>query len=91
MNMKDAAGHPLLNQHLRTYIDNWRRLGLVDVSYTGSLTGPTQYDWVEERPEMIAYKQTFADDQERSVDFDKGYIHPTDFGKAFGRVVGILP
>lgn len=78
------------NNMYSTYIDNWVRLGLVTVDYTAYLTAPGAYAWVETCDQII-YLRNYLNDHypERSVEYDRGMLAPTDFGKAFAAVVGI--
>ncbi|MCB5273672.1 hypothetical protein BJG92_01196 [Arthrobacter sp. SO5] len=84
-----SSGQPIVRDNLGTYIDNWIRLGLVEVSYTNHMTGENAYVWAEQRPELIAYKQALETTEGRTVEFDKGVMASTSFGKSFAKVVGI--
>jgi hypothetical protein len=85
-----SAGAPVVRPNLATYGDNWIRLGLVEVSYTNFVTRAGAYDWVDQRPEMVAWKAALAQKEGATVEFDKGSINPTSFGKSFAKVVGIM-
>jgi hypothetical protein len=50
LNLTDADG-PIVDPMLPTYVDNWVRLKLVEVSYDLKVTAPSAYDWTETRPE----------------------------------------
>lgn len=63
-----------------TWVDNWDRLGLVDVSYMTYRAAEDAYDWVLTRPEYLRY---CAEADENTIDFDKGIISATDFGRQF--------
>jgi hypothetical protein len=67
-----------------TWVDNWQRLGLVDVSYREHLTGDNMYDWVQTRPEYIRLSKR---PDITKIDFDKGVIKTKDFGQQFFRAV----
>lgn len=72
---------------LATYVDNWIRLGLVEVDYTHYLTKEGRYDWAMERPEA---KRLLAGLREgQTLDVDKGFIRPTDFGLSFADAIGV--
>lgn len=64
-------------------IENWKRLGLVDIQYDAHLTNETLYDWVTLRPEYIALKEEIGD----SLEIDKGLYSVTEFGKSFAKAV----
>lgn len=72
---------------LAASVDNWTRLGLVEVSYTHSLTAPGSYDWATESPEAKRLAAELLEGQ--ILDFEKGFIRPSDFGRAFSTAVGI--
>lgn len=85
----ELSGLPLYSKHLPTYVDNWVRLGLVEVNYTSWVTPPDAYDWVEARPETQRWKERLEVEEGKTVTFDKGIVYPTAFGLSFAGVVGI--
>lgn len=85
-----STGEPIHRENLGTFIDNWIRLGLVEVSYANHMTGADAYGWVEQRPEFVAYKQALEVTEGRRVEFDKGVMSSTSFGKSFAKVVGVI-
>lgn len=85
--LSNSVGHPLVDEMLPAYIDNWERLGLVRVDYASFLTAETAYDWVETRPEYREHAQGLR--QGESIAFEKGRIQRTAFGFAFAKAVGI--
>lgn len=101
----DSTGHVVLLNHLlqirnsvtqqaveiprfTAMVDNWIRLGLVEVTYTGYLNDPNSYLWVEQRPEFIKLNKLHANEA-RKVEYTKGYIVRTEFGKQFAKAVGM--
>jgi hypothetical protein len=74
---------------LPTYVDNWVRLGLVDVQYDEHLARAAAYDWVEEHPDFKAAKENQRDPVIISVEFVRGILRPTAFGVAFAKAVGM--
>jgi hypothetical protein len=70
------------------YIDNWIRLGLIDVTYAEALTttGEDRYSWVTTRPEFVRLVPQYAI-AEGVLAFDKGILRPTDFGRRFSKAV----
>lgn len=74
--------------NLATYVENWLRLGLVEVSYSEFATGEGVYDYVENRPEYKRYEASLSDGQK--IEVAKGYIRSTAFGESFARAVGII-
>jgi len=67
-----------------TWVDNWQRLGLVNVTYTEYRTGDGAYDWVHMRPEYVRLTER---PNVTKINFDKGLIRTTDFGRQFFRAV----
>lgn len=98
LNIRDNDGAPLLDQRIPTFVDNWIRLGLVEVRYDAWLTKDGSYAWVEERPEWLAFKQeveatTFVpreDAESISAEYQQGVLAPTAFGRSFGVAVGMF-
>lgn len=83
-----ASNLPLEVDLLPIWIDNWLRLGLVDVDYNRSLVDETAYAWVKDRPEF----QRLQGQDERgseSIAIEKGILQATDFGRRFARAVSL--
>ena len=74
---------------LPALIDNWCRLGLVEVDYNQHLTEPTSYDWVEQRPEMVRLKKDRETDTQK-VTYQRGVLRRTQLGARFALAVGLL-
>ncbi len=77
------------NPQLPAMVDNWIRLGLVEVSYDEFLLGSEIYSWAEKRPEYIRLKESYEKNGKK-VGFTKGQMKRTDFGKQFACAVGIV-
>lgn len=71
-----------------TYVDNWVRLGLVDVEYGTYLVRAGAYDYVVQRPEYQRLEAQHANTN-ISLEVQKGMLRPTEFGLAFSRAVGM--
>lgn len=80
---------PAEDQRLPAMIDNWVRLGLVEVAYDKHLHVETHYSWVEQRPEFEKLKQELQSD-ETTVTYQKGLLNPTELGKRFAKAIGLL-
>jgi hypothetical protein len=80
----ERVEHPIA----AVYVDNWIRLGLVEVSYDEFLTTPGSYDWVDERPELSRVREDFESETIK-VSTDNGILRATNFGKKFAATVGI--
>lgn len=80
-----ASSEQVHTPALPLVIDNWQRLGLVEVLYTKWMSEAGAYDYVTDRPE---YKAA-AVPEGHKLTFAKGVIQATDFGMAFLRAAGI--
>lgn len=76
-------------ENIQVYVDNWIRLGLVEVDYGQHLSAEGAYDFATARPEHARHVEKFAHLSDRKVDFQKGIIRCTDFGFKFGQAVGL--
>lgn len=75
-----------------TYVDNWVRLGLVEVMYDTHIVAEGAYDWVAERPEHADQERRVADasaGDERDIEPVHGVLRVTSLGTAFARAVRI--
>lgn len=87
----DAAGRPFENERFPAWVDNWVRLGLVEVSYSKSLAEKDAYAWVESQ---VAYdnllKNRPSDAEEGwTQTFVKGSLQTTAWGTAFAAATGL--
>jgi hypothetical protein len=81
------SGVPLENPRLAAMVDNWIRLGLVEVSYSSHLIGEDKYRWAEDRPELVRAREGRADPAK--VYCHQGIISKTALGAQFARSVGL--
>lgn len=89
LNLTDSAtGLPVEDPTLPAMIDNWIRLGLVEVMYDKFLNDPTNYSWVDQRPEYIRLTEVPQAD-EATVTYQKGLLNRTELGKRFAKAVGL--
>lgn len=73
-----------------TMIDNWVRLGLIEVKYDEFLAHPNAYQWAENHPTFLKFRSDLRyNNEELEVNFVKGFISPTELGKQFAKAVGI--
>lgn len=81
-------GQPWCDDAAATYVDNWIRLGLVDVSYETRFVRQGAYEWAEEWPDVLqARSETKSPEVQLKV--IQGYLRVTDFGQSFAAAVGI--
>lgn len=78
---------PVEAPDLPAKIDNWIRLGLVNVDYTAWLTQPKRYEWADTRPEVIKHKSLETADSK--IQIRKGIIKRTAFGTEFAKAAGL--
>lgn len=83
-----TTGYPIEDPQLSAMIDNWIRLGLVEVAYDKYITGLTRYSWVEQRPEFLRLSQENQADGSK-IEYQKGILQPTEFGKRFAQAIGL--
>lgn len=76
------TGEPTEEQSVPVWIDNWVRLGLVEVDYSYALVAEGRYDWIEQRPELVRISSVDERGRE-AVELKKGLLRRTDFGSRF--------
>lgn len=69
------------------YVDNWIRLGLVDVSYTTQVVAPGSYDWAETNLLVSSARTQFDVEEMQRVVIQHGVLRVTAFGHAFFEAV----
>jgi hypothetical protein len=90
LDLKDTeTEQPVEDPRLPAMIDNWIRLGLVEVAYDKFLNDPVRYSWVEQRPEFVRLKQT-PQEGEATIEFQRGILSRTELGKRFAEAIGLL-
>lgn len=81
--------NPVENPYLAAMVDNWIRLGLVEVHYNQWLVDQAAYEWVETRPEYIKIREQHENEKVKLA-YQKGTIIRTRFGQRFAAAVGLL-
>ena len=79
---------PVIEPQLPVMVDNWIRLGLVEVDYNRWVNREEAYNWMEERPELASLRAEL-NDEESTIIPQKGLLLVTALGKQFGRAVGM--
>ncbi len=96
LSLGNSRRAPLVLNDLPSWINNWVRLGLIEVTFTEHRVSNKDetdfYEWVSHRPEFIELKATEpvpaqGEQPDWTIDFDKGLLRITDRGQAFYRVV----
>ncbi len=70
-------------------IDNFIRLGLITVEYGTFLEGEGIYNWAEQRPEFISFKEQ-QEPFGKSVVIQRGVMLRTGLGFQFAQAVGLI-
>lgn len=81
--------HSAFNPMTAAYVDNWIRLGLIEVSYSTYLTADTAYNWVESRVDYLNYKETFEATEGVTLSYERGVVRLTEWGKGFAKAIGL--
>jgi hypothetical protein len=65
------------------WVNNWVRLGLIEVDYENAFARPDRYLWVDDWPSTIALRAALGD----ALRIDKGAVTTTAWGRAFAQAV----
>jgi len=87
----EETGEPAEHPKGPMFIDNWIRLGLIEVDYVNSFQNPTWYEWVPERPEYQRLAAELESLPTADVGVRNGMLTATAFGEAFFEAVGPIP
>jgi Abortive infection alpha len=80
LNLARRSGELVEEPRMSMWVDNWIRLGLVEIAYDEYVSGENRYDWVKSRPEYVSLSTSGKFDM---VDFIKGVLRPNSLGKQF--------
>ncbi|MBL4750714.1 MAG: DUF4393 domain-containing protein [Amylibacter sp.] len=76
---------------LSAMVDNWVRLGLINVTYSEYLTRENAYDWADNRPEYLRFLKLVGSHHDKNgefkFNFKKGILRQTAFGENFSKAV----
>ena len=86
--IEPRTGISIENPQLASMIDNWIRLGLVEVTYESYLANESRYSWAEKRPEFLRLSQLPQPNGAR-VEYKKGVMNRTELGKRFAHAIGL--
>ena len=91
LNLREGPDQNIIieNSRLPAIVDNWCRLGLVEVDYNQHLTDAAAYEWVDKRPEMVRMKQAHENETVK-VTYTMGILIRTQLGQRFASAVGLL-
>lgn len=91
INLIGASG-PVVEPNLSVWLENWQRLGLVDITFAERRNGEQAYDWVKGRPEWISAEQNVSrvpmEFRGDGLDMGKGLLKVTARGQAFYSAIG---
>ncbi|MEW1990049.1 DUF4393 domain-containing protein [Brevibacterium casei] len=83
----DVTNEMIVEPNMASMIDNWTRLGQVNVKYKSWSPDADAYAYMETRPEYLKWKSHYSANPDVRVTIQPGIIHPTDFGRLFKRAV----
>jgi len=83
------TGAPMEFPGVDVMVDNWVRLGLVEVDYMYQVAGPGAYDWLWSRHEVLRLKEMDGD-APPLLGSRNGLIQRTSLGLAFAQAVGLM-
>lgn len=86
LHLRNALGGQVWNNQTAVYVDNWVRLGLVNVDYQVFMTDEANYGWVEANPRYVSAQAEFDTEELKRVTFQKGVLTVTPFGRRFHEV-----
>lgn len=90
LNLRDSTtSFPMENSRIPAMVDNWIRLGLVQVDYATHLMAADSYAWIETRPEVVKYRQQYENETNK-INFANGVILRTSLGIQFSKAVGLV-
>ncbi|PRC42046.1 hypothetical protein C6A85_000000112520 [Mycobacterium sp. ITM-2017-0098] len=82
----NALGGQVWTDEGAVFVDNWVRLGLVNVDYQQFLMDESQYEWVTANPRYIQAQYEHDTVEMKVVTFAKGILTTTPFGRRFYEV-----
>ena len=85
---ESSTNLPVEEPRFPASVDNWIRLGLIEVEYGTYLMGDEKYSWVESRPEYVRLNATHKTDQV-TLSYQRGILRTTEFGANFAVAVGL--
>ena len=89
LNLQDSETGVLIEiPKLPAMVDNWIRLGLVNVDHTKFIKDGDSYAWLNLRPEVIKLKEKH-ENEEQKITFAFGVIQRTALGIEFSKAVGL--
>lgn len=83
-----VTASPVENPRIPAMVDNWVRLGLVEVDYAKHLNAADSYAWVDGRPEVATYRLKYENETQK-INFQNGIITRTALGVQFAKAVGL--
>ena len=85
LDWEEPAGTGPDLQRFAAYVDNWVRLGLVEVDYARAFSIPGRYDWLERWPLPVHLRRAVGAD----LVTERGRLTVTDWGRRFATAVNV--
>ncbi|SFV64117.1 hypothetical protein MNB_SM-6-984 [hydrothermal vent metagenome] len=82
------TGEAVENNRYPSMIENWIRLGLIEVNYTQHIADKTAYDWNKTRPEVNKLRIQYETESSKII-FQNGILERTALGEHFAKAVDI--
>jgi hypothetical protein len=73
---------------LAAMVDNWQRLGLIDVDYGTMLADGNFYDWSKDHPDIMRLRENNTQ-VGKAVNLQYGVVCRTNWGERFAKAVGL--
>lgn len=80
------TNEPVRMPRFPAMLENWARLGLVEIRYDEWIQNEGAYRWVESRPEYQELRRRHHS-EELPVSFSKGYVRVTHLGEEFAKAI----
>lgn len=90
ISLVDDNNQPEFREEYSAYIDNWVRLGLINVDYGRQITDKRHYECLTNRPEInMANEKIKAFSDSYNIQIYYGIFYATGYGILFSKAVGI--
>ncbi len=86
-----AAGDPVHQPRLSSWLGNWERLGLLECTFDQVLTFEGAYDWIDQRPELTQARSRIEQEPGTTIEVESGGVAVTARGEEFYSAIGRPP
>ena len=71
-------------KELQLYLEHLQTLGLLEISWSGTIANEECYEKVMQSPSVVNFKRSY-EEKGKVLTFSKGYLSVTHFGDGFAR------